>query len=126
MKNFIALAICLVLPIATSSLGCQNAFTRAVAKRESYCSSLPSNICGNKCKCSDDPYIQDGYYCDCRSCKLKSDCKEIFNAGNTVSGIYRIAPQGILMDVFCEMNATASGTEAWKRGGWIVIQRRVV
>jgi len=125
MVNILKLASCLLLVSMVSSLGCPGVCNKgAVSKREGYCSSLPSNICGHKCSCSDDAHIQDGYYCECRSCQLKSDCNALFNAGNTFSGIYRIAPGGNLMDVYCDMNATHPSS-SWKRGGWAVIQRRV-
>ena len=131
MCTIFQLSSCLLMvSMVTASMGCPGVCNRgAVSKREGYCSSLPSNICGDHCRCSDDPYIQDGYYCDCRGCELnptalKTGCQDLFNAGFTVSGIYRISPGGVLMDVYCDMNSTYSSSD-WRRGGWVVIQKRI-
>jgi len=44
-----------------------------------------------------------------------TDCKDIYDAGNTTNGVYTITPQsGLSFDVFCDMDD----------GGWIVVQNR--
>ncbi|XP_066915408.1 ryncolin-4-like [Clytia hemisphaerica] len=131
MVAILQIASCLLMTsMVTASLRCPGVCNRGgVSKREGYCSSLPSNTCGDHCRCSDDPFIQDGYYCDCRGCELspvvlKTGCQDLFNAGFTASGIYRIAPGGVIMDVYCDMNSTYPSSN-WRRGGWVVIQKRI-
>ncbi|XP_043098422.1 microfibril-associated glycoprotein 4-like [Puntigrus tetrazona] len=52
-----------------------------------------------------------------------ADCSDIYNSGETVSGIYSIYPAGdVPVSVYCQM--ISDGNDA-DRGGWTVIQRRM-
>ncbi|XP_059407414.1 microfibril-associated glycoprotein 4-like [Carassius carassius] len=58
---------------------------------------------------------------DCKF--MQFDCSDIYNSGQTVSGIYTIYPAGdIPVWVYCEM---ISGGKDEDNGGWTVIQRRM-
>ncbi|XP_016386167.1 microfibril-associated glycoprotein 4-like, partial [Sinocyclocheilus rhinocerous] len=58
---------------------------------------------------------------DCKF--MQFDCSDIYNSGETVSGIYSIYPAGdIPVWVYCEM---ISDGKVEDKGGWTVIQRRM-
>ena len=50
---------------------------------------------------------------------MRKNCAELFKFGNTISGVYKINPDGAGPDfeVFCDQETAG--------GGWIVVQRRL-
>ncbi|XP_043120792.1 microfibril-associated glycoprotein 4-like [Puntigrus tetrazona] len=51
------------------------------------------------------------------------DCSDVYNSGQTASGIYSIYPAGdVPVSVYCEMISDGNAAD---RGGWTVIQRRM-
>ena len=82
-----------------------------------YCKLLPDDVCG-PCKCKDDDRLINRYYCDCQNLQAKRDCREFYQFGVKVNGIYKVH-QNILkiIQVYCD--------QATDDGGWTVIKRRV-
>ncbi|KAK2909541.1 hypothetical protein Q8A67_005378 [Cirrhinus molitorella] len=50
------------------------------------------------------------------------DCSDIYNSGQTVSGIYSIYPGDVPVSVYCQMISVGNDED---NGGWTVIQRRM-
>ena len=82
-----------------------------------YCKLLPDDVC-SPCKCKDDDCLTNRYYCDCQSLQAKRDCREFYQFGIKVNGIYKVH-QNILkiIQVYCD--------QATDDGAWTVIKRRV-
>ncbi|KAF4118017.1 hypothetical protein G5714_000068 [Onychostoma macrolepis] len=58
---------------------------------------------------------------DCKF--MQFDCSDIYNSGETVSGIYSIYPTGdVPVWVYCQMISDGNDED---KGGWTVIQRRM-
>ncbi|KAF4118028.1 microfibril-associated glycoprotein 4-like [Onychostoma macrolepis] len=58
-----------------------------------------------------------------RECQNENDCSDIYNPGQTISGIYSIYPAGdIHAWVYCQMISDGNDED---KGGWTVIQRRM-
>uniref|UniRef100_A0A673FFS4 Microfibril-associated glycoprotein 4-like n=1 Tax=Sinocyclocheilus rhinocerous TaxID=307959 RepID=A0A673FFS4_9TELE len=56
-------------------------------------------------------------------CQDENDCSDVYNSGETVSGIYSIYPAGdVPVSVYCQMISDGNDED---KGGWTVIQRRV-
>ncbi|XP_073697792.1 microfibril-associated glycoprotein 4-like [Garra rufa] len=56
-------------------------------------------------------------------CSQHEDCSDVYNSGQTVSGIYSIYPAGgFPVWVYCEMISDGKDED---NGGWTVIQRRM-
>ena len=86
-----------------------------VLEKENY--ELRIKLCG-PCKCKDDDRLINRYYCDCQNLQAKRDCREFYQFGVKVNGIYKVH-QNILkiIQVYCD--------QAIDDGGWTIIKRRV-
>ena len=91
--------------------------TPKIGKEIGYCTvNVPLTAC-LPCSCIPTDKIYNKYTCDCSNLKHKKDCKEYFDSGFRINGIYTIIPDGSTknISVYCEHN---------NGGGWAVIQRR--
>ena len=83
-----------------------------------YCTAnIPSSACA-PCRCLSTDHIENKYVCDCTNLQQRSDCKQYYDSGFHINGIYTVSPPGgqANISVFC---AHDDG------GGWTVIQRRI-
>ncbi|KAL3884724.1 hypothetical protein ACJMK2_025003 [Sinanodonta woodiana] len=90
-------------------------------------SSNPGS-CHCTCNCNSQPSWGDGlgppcpnYYPSCGGSQYGKprDCQELYQRGNSRSGVYVIYPDGIPQGIYVRCDMDTAG------GGWTVIQRRV-
>lgn len=82
-----------------------------------YCTvNVPITAC-LPCSCIANDRLYNKYTCDCSNLPIKKDCRDYFENGYRVDGIYTISPNNFstTIRVFCEHS---------NGGGWTVIQRR--
>jgi len=93
-----------------------------VQTRNGIC-QINSNRCGS-CLCVEDyslvsEYLSPvKYFCDCRERPVRRDCKEHYDKGERINGLYRVSMNviGHVVQVSCVQNRNG--------GGWTVVQRR--
>eukprot|EP00111_Clytia_hemisphaerica_P014224 TCONS_00041903-protein len=94
-----------------------------VQTRNGIC-QIKSNLCGS-CLCVEeyslvnDAYLIPpvNYFCDCREKPVRRDCKEHYDQGERINGLYRVSMNviGHVVQVSCVQNRYG--------GGWTVFQR---
>ena len=83
-----------------------------------YCNLFARDSCG-KCLCRDDFKLSRKFYCDCRAEQPRRDCRDFYDNGYHVDGLYVVTMNGYKKTVvYCKQSTKYPG------GGWTVIQRR--
>eukprot|EP00111_Clytia_hemisphaerica_P023259 TCONS_00068416-protein len=97
-----------------------------VQTRNGIC-QINSNRCGS-CLCVEEyglvndryPPSPVNYFCDCREKPVRRDCKEHYDQGERINGLYRVS-----MNVIGHVVQVSCMQDHWYgSGGWTVFQRR--